>query len=174
MITVISGTNREGNVSVRIAKMVVELLTRNQQDAQLLDLQKLPLDFVFRNDVFGNPDPGFSAISNQFIETADKFVFVIPEYNGSFPGVCKAFIDAIWPERFKEKKAAIIGLSSGRAGNVRGADHLTNILNYLEVTVHPIKVNITHVEQHLNDAGELDDERIIMTIGRQMEGLLAM
>ena len=171
MISVISGTNREGNVSVRVAQTAVELLTTREQEAQLLDLQKLPRDFVFRNDVYGNADPGFSAISAQFVETVDKFVFVVPEYNGSIPGVCKAFIDGVWPEKFKGKKAALIGLSSGRGGNIRGLDHLTNILHYLEVTVLPLKVNIVHIEKHLNDEGFLADERIIMSLQRQMQKL---
>lgn len=168
MITVISGTNRNGNVSVRIAASVVELLTNIGVDAQLLDLQKLPRDFVFHNDVFGNADPGMSAIAEQFISTADKFVFVVPEYNGSMPGVCKAFIDAVWPEQFKDKKAALVGISSGRAGNVRGLDHLTNILNYLHVAVLPHKVNITHVEAHLSEDGHLKEQKTIDLLEKQL------
>ncbi len=172
MITVISGTNREGNVSVSVAQTVLELLTNSKVDAQLLDLRKLPVDFAFRNDVFGNPDPGFSAIASQFVGNADKFVFVVPEYNGSIPGVCKAFIDAVWPEQFKGKKAALIGLSSGRAGNVRGLDHLTNILNYLQVAVQPMKTSINHIDKHLNEDGFLEDERILMTIQQELAKLV--
>ena len=97
MITIISGTNRPENLSLRVSMAIAELLTSMEIEAQILDLQKLPKDFVFRNDVFGNPDPGFSAIVDQFISTANRFVFVVPEYNGSFPGVCKAFIDAVFP-----------------------------------------------------------------------------
>lgn len=164
MITVISGTNRSENVSIKVAKAVVELLTTNEVDAQLLDLQRLPMDFVFRNDVFGNPDPGFSAISDQFIATADQFVFVIPEYNGSYPGVCKAFIDSIFPEHFKGKKAAIIGLSSGRAGNVRGCDQLTTVLNYLGITTHPKPVYLQHIENQLNENGDFENEQSMQRI----------
>lgn len=173
MITVISGTNRNGNVSVRIAASVVELLTNMGEDAQLLDLQKLPRDFVFHNDVYGNADPGMSAIAEQFISTAEKFVFVVPEYNGSMPGVCKAFIDAIWPEQFKNKKAALVGLASGRAGNVRGLDHLTNILNYLHVAVLPNKINITHVNAHLSEEGHLKEEKTIESLQKQMVALVS-
>jgi chromate reductase, NAD(P)H dehydrogenase (quinone) len=172
MITVISGTNRSGNVSIKVAESVLELLTTNEIDAQILDLQKLPEDFVFRNDVFGNPDPGFSAISEQFIATADRFVFVIPEYNGSFPGVCKAFIDGVWPEHFKGKKASVIGLSSGRSGNLRGTDQLTNVLNYLEVVVVPLKVNIMYVDGQLDDNRNLINDKTRESIHKQLRLLV--
>lgn len=173
MITVISGTNRIGNVSVKVANSVVELLTRMGEEVQLLDLQKLPRDFVFHNDVFGNADPGMSAISDQFVKNADKFVFVVPEYNGSIPGITKAFIDAIWPEQFQNKKAALIGLASGRAGNVRGLDHLTNILNYLHVAVLPHKINITHVDAHMSEEGHLKEQKTLQLIQKQMSSLVA-
>ena len=174
MITIISGTNRPENVSLRVSMAIAELLTSMEIDAQVLDLQKLPKDFVFRNDVFGNPDPGFSAIVDQFISTADRFVFVVPEYNGSFPGVCKAFIDAIWPEQFKGKKAALVGLSSGRAGNLRGLDHLTGILHYLDIPVMPKRVNIIHVESQMNDEGRLEDEKTIQQLSQLMLNFRAL
>lgn len=169
MITIISGTNRPENVSLRIAGATLELLTSLDIEAQLLDLQKLPKDFAFRNDVYGNADPGFSAISDQYINQADKFIFVVPEYNGSIPGVCKTFIDAVWPDAFKGKKAALIGLSSGRAGNLRGLDHLTGILNYINVAVMPRRVNIIHVEQHLGEEGALSNEKTIIQLQNLIE-----
>jgi chromate reductase len=161
VITIVSGTNRPENVTLRVALLVRELLTAMNIESQVLDLQKLPRDFAYKNDVFGNADPGFSAIVQQFVLNADRFVFVVPEYNGSFPGVCKTFIDAVWPESFQGKKAAIIGLSSGRSGNLRGLDHLTSVLHYLEVIVFPKKVTIPHVEQKLDDDGNLIDEKIV-------------
>ncbi|GAB4375649.1 MAG: hypothetical protein Kow0075_02150 [Salibacteraceae bacterium] len=173
MVTVISGTNRTDNVSIKIAGHVLDMLTNAGEDCQLLDLRKLPRDFVFANDAYGNADPGFTAIAQQFVACADKFVFVVPEYNGSIPGVCKAFIDAVWPEQFKYKKAALVGLSSGRAGNLRGLDHLTNILNYLQVVVLPEKVNITHVDKHLGEDGLLTDELTMSRLRGQMERLIS-
>jgi len=169
VITIISGTNRPENVSLRVAGAIMELLTSMDIEVQLLDLQKLPRDFAFRNDVFGNPDPGFTAIAEQFIVNAEKFIFVVPEYNGSFPGVCKTFIDAVWPEAFKGKKAALVGLSSGRAGNLRGLDHLTGILHYLNIAVLPSKVNIMHIEDQLGGEGNLTDEKTLRQLHRLSE-----
>ena len=36
---------------------------------------------------------------------SEKFVFIVPEYNGSFPGVLKTFIDGLaFPDTFEQKK----------------------------------------------------------------------
>lgn len=173
MITIISGTNRPENVSLRVSHTILELLTSMDKEVQLLDLQKLPRDFAFSNDVFGNPDPGFSAIAEQFISNADKFIFVVPEYNGGYPGVCKTFIDAVWPEAFRGKKAALVGLSSGRAGNLRGLDHLTGILHYLDIAVLPKRVNITHIESQLSSEGHLANAKTLAQLQHLSEAFEA-
>lgn len=174
MITIISGTNRPQNLSIKVASAIAELLTTMNEEVQVLDLQKLPKDFAYKNDVFGNPDPGFTAIAEQFVANADKFIFVVPEYNGSFPGICKTFIDAVWPEQFNGKKAALVGLSSGRAGNLRGTDHLTGILHYLQITILPMKVNIMHIDGHLDEEGFLTNDKTVSQLHRLSKGLLEM
>ena len=173
MITIVSGTNRSGNVSLRVSKRLLEFSTAMDIEAQLLDLQKLPKDFAYHNDVFGNGDPGFTAISNQYVANADKFIFVVPEYNGSFPGICKTFIDAVWPEQFNGKKAALVGLSSGRAGNLRGLDHLTGVLHYLDVAVLPNRVNIIHIDGQLDESGELIQEKTLHQLQRLLSNFSA-
>lgn len=172
MITVISGTNRSGNLSVLVAGALVELLTAQGIEAKLLDLRSLPEDFAFKNEVYNNSSAKLKRIIPSLIGKADKYVFVIPEYNGSFPGVCKAFIDSVKPERFKSKKAFIIGISSGRAGNLRGADHLTAILNYLSVAVFPKHVNITHVDGQLDENGKINSASTKELLERSLKSFL--
>lgn len=174
MITIISGTNRPENLSLKVAATIEELLTTMNQDVQVLDLRKLPSDFAFKNDVYGGADPGFTAIAEQFVTNADKFIFVVPEYNGSFPGVCKSFIDAVWPDQFKGKKAALVGISSGWAGNLRGLDHLTGVLNYLNVTVLPQRVNVMRVEAQLDESGILKDQKTMQLMQQLAKGIVEL
>jgi NAD(P)H-dependent FMN reductase len=86
----------------------------------------------------------------------------VPEYNGSFPGSVKLFIDACtvreYSRNFKDKKAALVGIASGRAGNLRGMDHLTGVLNYLGMTVMPDKLPISSIFKLKNGNGEVTDE----------------
>jgi NAD(P)H-dependent FMN reductase len=84
MITVISSTNRPNSMSLVVAKAYREILTSHQQESQLLDLQDLPTDFA-GPQLFGVKSDVWRGIEERFIIGADKLVFVIPEYQGSFP-----------------------------------------------------------------------------------------
>ncbi len=66
---------------------------------------------------FAEP-PGFLKIENEILIPTQKFIFIIPEYNGTFPGVLKAMIDNSDIIRY-HKKAILTGVSSGRAGNFK-------------------------------------------------------
>ena len=53
------------------------------------------------------------------------------------------------------KKALLTGVSTGRAGNLRGMEHLTGILHYMRVIVHPNKFPISVVDRLFNDQRRL-------------------
>jgi len=90
------------------------------------------------------------------VTNTEKFLFIIPEYNGSFPGVLKVFIDACdLPESFYDKKAAITGLSSGKYGNIRGVDHFTGVCHYMHLQVMPLKIHIAAINKELDENGNL-------------------
>ena len=144
MITVISATNRPQSYTSKVATTYVKLLEGKGIAAKYLTLEHLPLDFAFQH-VSDPYSLKMSSLVDEFIVSSKKFVIVSPEYNGSFPGVLKTFIDIVQPKAFLGKKAALIGLSSGSAGNNRGMDHLTNILNYINIDVLSYKVAIPHI-----------------------------
>ena len=152
MITIISSTNRPNSKSFVVAQAYQNLLADMGEPCQLLDLKDLPSDFAGPN-LYDQSEAKMQVLIEQFIRKSNKFVFVIPEYQGSFPGVLKSFLDGISPRDFKEKKAAIIGVSDGRAGNLRGQDHLTSILNYLKVNVHYSKPKLSQINTLIDDAG---------------------
>ena len=80
----------------------------------------------------------------------------MPEYNGSFPGVLKVFIDACdFPGSFYEKKAALVGLSSGKYGNIRGIEHFNGVCGYVHLHVMPLRIHISSIRQELDAEGNL-------------------
>ncbi len=173
MITVISGTNRPNNTTYKVAKVYYDLLIKNGADAKLLSLTDLPADFAFNNDVYGEKSTVFSAVVKEFISPAEKYIVISPEYNGSFPGVLKSFFDGIWPEEVKGKKVALAGVASGRAGNLRGMDHLTGIFNYLKMHVMPEKVAIAGIDGLLDEKREtIADEKTLKVIERQISDFI--
>jgi chromate reductase len=118
----------------------------------------------------GKRDPEVDEIQQSVFIPAQKWIIVAPEYNGSFPGILKLFLDLLsikWQSStFELKKVLLIGVASGRAGNLRGMDQLTGILNYLKMVVFPIKQPISSVNSVIagGDSPQLDPEtRQILT-----------
>src|SRR5690606_916612 len=96
MITIIVGTNRPDAISRKLAEQYAALLQQKfQQPSQLLDLQELPVDFI-GTALYEHTDKNeaFNAVADLISDT-DKFILVLPQYNGPFPGVLKALMQRI-------------------------------------------------------------------------------
>ena len=179
MITIISGTNREGSETLKIANFIAsELRRKTEEPIGFIDLVDLSGD-VIKSAMYteGGQADSVAYLQDQWILPAQKFWFVFPEYNGGVPGILKLLIDAVSvrkkAETFHGKKACLTGVSSGRAGNLRGMDHFTNILNYLQVVVLPNRLPISSVRT-LNDAnGMLNDPATLDVITQQVEEFLS-
>ena len=114
-----------------------------------------------------------SQILDTYIAPIQKFVVVMPEYNGSFPGILKLFIDAIHPDLLRRKKVALLGVSSGRAGNLRGMEHLTGVFNYLGVFVHPNRLPVSSVLTLLDDKGAIKDTTTLTVLEKHIVDVVA-
>lgn len=158
MITVIISTNRKESTTSRIAHIEAEMIRRHGKEVQVLDLAELPSDF-FQSTMYDVRSVRFLELFNHFIARAQHLVFVIPEYNGSYPGVLKMFIDASPVDALRNKHASIIGLSDGHAGNTRGQDHLTGVLHYLRMHVHYHKPKLSGITKAFDADGKLTNTR---------------
>jgi chromate reductase, NAD(P)H dehydrogenase (quinone) len=153
MYTIISGTHRIGSHTEKVAAEYRRLLLEKNIDAGILSLKDL--DVLHRS-------AEFLKIENEVLIPAKKFIFIVPEYNGTFPGVLKAMIDntdivKVW----YHKKALLTGVSSGRAGNLRGLDHLSASLHYLKMNVHYNKLPISVINRVMDADGHLNDDTLI-------------
>jgi len=94
------------------------------------------------------------------LRDAKRWIFVFPEYNGSFPGALKLLIDALsvrdYKTLFGNRAAALIGTASGRAGNLRGIDHLTAVLHHLGTTLMPQGMPISLIDTILENETLVD------------------
>lgn len=152
MITIISGTNRKNAVSLKIAHIYQSILKEKGEEADIINLIDLPHDFI-ETALYENAgkNEDFNPYRQQ-IKDSKKMIFVVPEYNGSFPGVLKAFIDGMqYPHAFRDKKAALVGLSSGIQGAGLALSHLTDIFNYCGMHVLAQKPKLYHIEKNLTE-----------------------
>ena len=167
MITIICSTNRNNSVSSIIADIYKENLDELGAESEIVDLKDLPRDFIVSalyEQSGKNED--FNPIREQ-MKQSEKFVFIIPEYNGSFPGVLKTFIDGLkFPDTFRGKKCALVGVSSGMQGGVLAMSHLTDIMNYCGTSVLAFKPKLPGIDQHLKD-GKLTHEKYNEVLKRQ-------
>jgi len=168
MITIISSTSRPGSNTMKVAKYYQKRLQEKGSEAGLLSLTDLPPTLI-ATDLYGKRSAEFEPIQ-QLITKTDKFIFIIPEYNGSFPGVLKVFIDACdFPESFYEKKAALVGVSSGKYGNIRGIDHFTGVCHYLSLHVMPLKLHIANIKTELDADANLFKEDTVKFTDEQID-----
>jgi chromate reductase len=167
MITIISGTNRNDSNSLRLSYFYQKLLTNHGISSQVYSLCQLPQDFANAN-MYGERTADFQEIITDYIESVEKIVFVSPEYNGSISGVLKLFIDSIDPEIWHNKRAALVGLSAGKAGNLGGLDDLTNILHYLQIEVLSKKPKLSVFGSLVDSQGMLIEPNAIKQLEQQI------
>jgi len=168
MITLINATNRPENLTGKVVELYSHLLSESGQANQIFELAELQNDFIF-NASFGKASAHMDKIVNEKIIPAQKFVFIAPEYHGSYPGVLKAFLDAVETKHFRGKRAALVGVASGRAGNLRGMDHLTDVLHHMGVEVLSYKVPISKLNSLFNEHGALVEAETTIVLKKQIE-----
>lgn len=178
MITVIQATNRPDSNSEFISRHVAELLKRHYQGSTgLLSMVELTQDVL--------SGVGYEAsslteslinIQDQRMVPADKFIWILPEYNGSFPGILKLFIDAIsvrkYKETFAQKKSLLIGIATGRSGNIRGMDHLSGILMHMNSIVYPRLLPVSRITDLMDDKGNIMHAPTLKTLEEHVKGFL--
>ncbi|HRE98816.1 MAG TPA: NAD(P)H-dependent oxidoreductase, partial [Flavobacteriales bacterium] len=79
-------THRKNSYTAKMAELVKTRLQQRGQAASVLDLRLLPRDFMWKK-IEGEEHPEFDYLIGEHIRDVHKFIFVIPEYNGSFPGM---------------------------------------------------------------------------------------
>ena len=147
MITIISGTNRADSMTLRTAKLYYKLLSERTDNVHLLSLE---------NKQVWERGAEMKAIEQELLLPAQKFVLIMPEYNASFPGILKLMMDNCDVRKsWWHKKAMLVGLSDGRAGNIRGVEHMTGILHYLKVHVLYNKLLLSKINEEMDKEGNL-------------------
>lgn len=160
MYLIISGTNRKDSFTLRIAKLYQSILKKKNIEAHVLSL--VGLNLMDRT-------PAVIELEKKWLLPAEKYIFISPEYNGSIPGVLKCLIDVSDVKKvWKGKKALLTGVSKGRAGNLRGMDHLTGIMHYVGTVVHPNKLPISVVDTLFKE-DEMSHQETIREINRQLD-----
>jgi chromate reductase len=170
-IVIISSTSRPDSNTNKVSKIYEGILKSKKVDVEILDLNVLTENFIL-SEIHGKRSEAFANIIAKYISNNSNFIFVVPEYNGSFPGVLKLFIDCIHPREWTKKYACLVGVSDGRAGNLRGMDHLSAILGYLKMHVFHHKLPISSIDKLLDNQNKFSLPEQMKVCELQVQGFL--
>jgi len=160
-LAIILGSTREGRVTERLAKWVVQG-AKELPDTQVefIDLKDYPMPF-FEEPISPryNPDRKPEGNVQKWLEklgAADAYIFVTPEYNHSISGVLKNAIDYIDFQLVKKPATAV---SHGSVGGGRAILQLKEILSESKAAIIPSQIAFTgRVTESMDEAGNLSEE----------------
>ncbi len=167
---IISATNRPGSNSRIVSGILQEIYQKRACRAQIISLRDLPFD-----KLLAQPYPEKLPKEVQQVITklngSSAFTVVCPEYNGSFPGIFKFFIDHwSYPETFEYRPISFVGLG-GRFGGLRAVEQLQQIMGYRNAFIYPQRVFLQNISNLLSK-GKITDPEIIQLLNTQAEGFL--
>lgn len=127
-IPVILGTAREGRYSEMVAKFVYTMAQSFDVETELIDIKNFETTHTIPTWKESEKTKKWRGITAR----ASGFIFVVPEYNRSFPGEFKILLDMAYKE-YEGKAVGVVGVSSGKIGGARMIEHLMSIFMYLQM-----------------------------------------
>lgn len=165
-ILIISGTNRPDSNCLKVARIIETHYTAAGLSAELFSLADLPPE-IFHPTSYAAKPSTFLPIQQRVL-AAPGLHIITPEYNGSFPGVLKYFIDMLkFPESFDHKPVAFVGEAAGVWGALRSVEQLQMIFGYRNAHLFPERVFIPGIREKLDPNGHLTDPALNTRLAQQ-------
>ncbi len=155
-IEIISGSPRENSTTFRVAKFLQnELIKNTSHTINILDVRdwNLPLLQNVFSSVDKTPEQYKPLAERMF--TADSFIVVTPEYNGSYTPALKNLFDH-FPKQSR-KAFGIVTASPGIMGGMRASQQLQLLINALFGIASPHMLITAQVDKKFNEKAELID-----------------
>src|SRR5215469_14220304 len=164
----ILGTSRQGRASEYVAHFVVDHVAKRPDiRTDLIDIRNIRLSLDDAGEAI--KDPKFSKTVND----ADALIFVVPEYNHSFPGLLKHVLDTNLKE-YIHKAAGVCGVSAGPFGGARIIQNFLPVLRELGMVTIFWDVNFSSVQKAFSAEGDLLDESYIRRVDKFLKELIWM
>jgi NAD(P)H-dependent FMN reductase len=127
LVSIIFGTGREGANSEKVANFVFESAKNFGFEINFIKVK----DWLDKPYTGGMSEEKRNKLSEIF-KNSQGFLIVSPEYNHSFPGELKLFLDEFY-EEFHNKPVGICGVSVGNFGGIRMIQNLKPVLTALKL-----------------------------------------
>jgi NAD(P)H-dependent FMN reductase len=167
-IPVILGTSRKGRMSVHAARwLTAHISARRGVETVLLDVAEMHLPTDDAGEQIKD------AAVSEILTKCDGLIIVMPEYNHSFPGLLKHFLDAYLKE-YIHKAVGVVGVSAGIFGGTRGIQDLLPVLRELGLVTIFWDVNIGSVSTVFDADGRLLDPALVRRTDKFLDELVWM
>ncbi|MDZ7720481.1 MAG: NAD(P)H-dependent oxidoreductase [Balneolaceae bacterium] len=167
-IHILSATDRPNSNALKVAGYANQFLSK-KATTRIFSLKDFPI-----RDVAGgkyNDKPQSVEEFNEKFLSADGFVFVIPEYNGGFPGILKLFYDYLpFPKAFNKSPICLIGEAAGAFGALRPVEQFSQLLIYRQAHIFPERIFIQRVNDSFDEEEGLISEKMQKLWEKQLNG----
>jgi NAD(P)H-dependent FMN reductase len=163
-ITIVSGSPRKESITVRVAKYLLKHFEEKYpgHEIQFVNLQEHQIPFVEKVWSTVNDVPQeFKALAEK-IYSADAFVIVTPEYNGSMSAAARNLFDH-FPKQNK-KVFGIVTASDGVMGGIRAAVSMQNQICAWFGIPCPQMLVVGNMSQKFDADGNLLEEKFYSNI----------
>ncbi len=155
-INILSATDRPGSMALKVSKHVQSKFDEENVETEVISLSDFPIMDV-AGGKYGKNIDSVTAFNARVLD-CDGLVMVIPEYNGSFPGILKLFIDYLpFPEAFNKLPIAFIGEAAGAFGALRSVEQLQLIANYRNAYLFPERVFMQRIKSIFSEEEGIKD-----------------
>jgi NAD(P)H-dependent FMN reductase len=169
MILILSGTNRPGSNALKVANIVKRHYDAIGAETSIYSLAEMPPEILEPTSYAKKPERWLAV--QQRVLDAHGLHIVTPEYNGSFPGILKYFIDMLkFPESFEGKPVAFTSEAAGIWGGLRPVEQLQQIFSYRNAHIFPDRVFIPGINSKLDESGNLTDAALDARLAKQAAG----
>ncbi len=167
---ILIGTNRHQSNSEKIGLFVQKLYLEAGEEVELIRLEDLDLKDLHGKHYGSSEMPESVVAAVKKIDSSVGIICFVPEYNVSFPGVLKYFID-FWsyPQSFEHRPVCFIGLG-GMCGGLRPVEHLGQVFGYRNSFVFPDRVFLMNVWKMVSPEGAISDPLTLSLMKSQVLG----
>lgn len=162
-IVIVSSSSRENSITYRIAKFLHNYLEQSTNHSiQLIDVREFALPLL--QQVFKSVDttPNEWQPLSQIMFSADAFIIVSPEYNGSYTPALKNLFDH-FPKQSRKAFGIVTG-STGTMGGMRASQQMQLYVNALFGIASPHMLITPQADKKFNEKAELIDENFLKPI----------
>ncbi len=164
-IVIVSASTRHGRLTHQAALGLHHVLEKSPDiTLEILDLKEKVLPHF--DEALSKQAHPMTVVNEVYtiLHGADAFLFVTPEYNGSYSAALKNMVDFFPKTTFSKKAIGIVTVSSGAMGGMRAAMQLQQLILALWAIPSPQMLLISNVQEKFSESGLLLDASFEKTI----------